>query len=203
MRRSFILSFDADLSKYDNNARDFEKETYTAGFYSKLLPIILAFAKYYNDHPFKLSDTQHKNQQLVNEEVDNISVYLARLLSYFPGGYSSVGLVWDDYKSWCESRGLIWKNKTEFSRKLKVIGGKPSKMVVGSDAINIVRIEKNGRVFHDEYIMWNHDGLKVKDLLYPGDGKKSRSVIEYLDAHANKKKKEDEEVFKTLGKLGW
>lgn len=203
MRRSFILSFDADLSKYDNNARDFEKETYTAGFYSKLLPIILAFARYYNDHPFELSDTQKENQKLVNEEVDNVSVYLARFLNYFPGGYSSVGLVWEDYKYWCESRGLIWKNKTEFSRKLKVIGGKPSKMIVGSDSINIVRIEKKGTVFHDDYVMWAYDGLKVKDLLYPGDGKKPRSVIEYIDTHSKKKDEENKEVFKTLDKLGW
>lgn len=190
MRRSFILSFDADLSKYDNNTRDFEKETYTADFYSKLLPIILAFAKYYNEHPFKLSDTQKKNQQLINEEVDNVSVYLNEFQKYFPGGYASVGLIWDDYKCWCESRGLLWKGKQDFSRKLKVIGGKPSKFTVGNEVINITRIEKSGAVFHDNYIMWNHNGLSVKDLLYPGEGKKPRSVIEYLNTHANKKNKE-------------
>lgn len=192
MRRSFILSFDADLSKYDNGTTDFEKETYTADFYSKLLPVILAFAKYYNEHPFKLSDTQKKNQQLVNEEVDNVSVYLNEFQKYFPGGYASVGLIWDDYKCWCEGRGLLWKGRQEFSRKLKVIGGKPSKLTVGNEVINITRIEKEGKVFHDNYIMWDHNGLSVKDLLYPGDGMKPRSVIEYLNTHANMKSKEEE-----------
>jgi hypothetical protein len=214
MRRSFILSFDADLSKYDNGGVDFEKETYTADFYSKLLPIILAFARYFNDHPFKLSDTQVKNQQLINEEVDNVSVYLSQFQRYFPGGYSSVGLMWDDYKYWCESRGLLWKNKTEFSRKLKVIGGKPSRLTIGGETINITRIEKNGEVFHDDYVMWSHDGLKVKDLLYPGDGKKPRSVTEFLATHDNKKIKEkrkekeskeddDKDTLKTIKELGW
>lgn len=214
MRRSFILSFDADLSKYDNGVVDFEKETYTADFYSKLLPIILAFARYFNDHPFKLSETQVKNQQLVNEEVDNVSVYLSQFQKYFPGGYSSVGLMWDDYKSWCESRGLIWKNKTEFSRKLKVIGGKPSRLTTGGETINITRIERNGNVFYDDYVMWEHDGLKVKDLLYPGDGKKPRSVTEFLATHDNKKTKEkrkekdskeddDKATLNTIKELGW
>lgn len=191
MRRSFILSFDADLTRFDNNARDFEKETYTADFYTKLLPIIFAFARYYNEHPFKLSDTQQRNQQSVNEEVDNVSVYLGEFQKYFSGGYSGVGIVWEDYKYWCESRGLIWKNKQEFSRKLKVIGGKPSKLTVGDEILNIIRIEKSGKVFHENYTMWEYKGLRVKDLLYPGDGKKPRSVVEYLNTHANQKKRDE------------
>lgn len=196
MRRSLILMFENDLSKMDNNGRDFEKETYTPLFYSSLLGMLLAIAKYYNDKPFALSESSQQKKKSVAEEVDNISVYLDRLFAYFPSGYQNVKLVAEDYKLWCEERGLIWLPPRGVSNKLKARGGRESRFTLfDGSVIKITRLEKGDKVFHSSYKLWDHSGLTVESII-AGDiinNRQPRSVISYLDNELAKK--EIEEVF--------
>lgn len=195
MRRSLILMFEKDLSKMDNNGRDFEKETYTAQFYSHLLGVVLAIAKYYNNRPFSLSEASQKKKKAVAEEVDNISVYLDRLFAHFPSGYQNAKLVFDDYKLWCDERGLVWLSPRGVSSKLKARGSSESRFVTDDgETISINRIEKGRRVFHSSYkVPQLGEGLTVGSVI-SGDiftSRKARSVIGWLDVEMNKKQAEE------------
>lgn len=195
MRRSFILMFENDLSKMDNNGRDFERETYTAEFYELLLGTVLAFAKYYNDKPFILSEESQKKKKAVAEEVDNISVYLDRLFAHFPSGYQNAKLVSEDYRLWCEERGLTWTPPRGVSSKLKARGGSHTQFTLSdSSIINITRLEKGDRVFHASCKLPQLGDDLTVDSVIAGDlysSRKARSVISWLDAEMNKQAAEE------------
>lgn len=189
MKRSLIIMFEHDFSGEDNNGREFERETYTAEFFSKLLGIEFAFAKYYDGKEFKFSDKQKARKQLVAEEVDNMSVYLDSFLSYYPGGYSNATLVHEDYKLWCEARGLRWATFQAFNKKLKARGGYPSKIVTDEgDSIHVVRFNKKGAIFHRDAKVEALGGYTVEYMLTSQEGglgnkhpHRAQSVIDQLE----------------------
>lgn len=200
MRRSLILMFENDLSKMDNNGVDFEKETYNALFYSFLLGTVLAIAKYYDGREFTLSDTQKERTKVISEEIDNITVYLERFMSWFPGGYSNNHLVWEDYRMWCSERGLIYSDFKSMSKKLKIMGGKPSSIIGDDDErIPIVRLEKGREVFYPAKKIHQLDGHTIEYIMSTEEGwnvekpHKARSVIGWLDLE--KSKRENQEMF--------
>ena len=118
MKRSLVIRFTNDLSKFDNNGHNFEKETYTAEFYSSLLGILLAFANYYSTREMTFSDTMAKSISDVSEEVDNLSTYIKLFRKHFDA-FTTAALVWEDYKLWCEERDLHWSGKASLYKKLK------------------------------------------------------------------------------------
>ena len=115
MRRSLILMFNNDLSKFDNNGRNFEQETYTENFYSEVVPIACAFATYYRTRPLEFSTTMQANRESVSEAIDSATSYLNLFIKYF-SGYQVTPLI-DDYKLWCTEQGLTWDVK-DFKAKL-------------------------------------------------------------------------------------
>lgn len=115
MRRSLILMFNNDLSKFDNNGKNFEKETYTTEFYSELLGVILAIAHYYRERPLEFSTTMQANRESVSEAIDSATTYLNLFVKYF-SGYQVTPLV-DDYELWCVENGYQY-NRKELKQKL-------------------------------------------------------------------------------------
>ena len=115
MRRSLILMFNNDLSKFDNNGRNFEKETYTTEFYSELLGVILAIAHYYRERPLEFSTTMRQNRESVSEAIDSATTYLNLFVKYF-SGYQVTPLV-EDYELWCVENGYQY-NRKELKQKL-------------------------------------------------------------------------------------
>lgn len=192
MKRSLIIMFEHDFSGKDNNGKEFEKDTYTPEFFSLLLGIEFAFAKYYNEKEFKLSDKQQARKKLVAEEVDNVSVYLDSFLSYFPGGYQNATLVCEDYRLWCEAKGLNCAKFKEVKRKLRTRGGYDSKIdTEDGEKIHITRLNKTGAIFHRgakidafggrtvEYMITSEEGSFVK---HPHQ---AQSVIDQLEIRLN------------------
>jgi hypothetical protein len=115
MRRSLILMFNNDLSKFDNNGRNFEKETYTTEFYSELLGVVLAIAHYYRERPLEFSTTMQANRESVSEAIDSATTYLNLFVKYF-SGYQVTPLV-EDYELWCVENGYQY-NRKELKQKL-------------------------------------------------------------------------------------
>lgn len=192
MKRSMIIMFEHDFSGNDNNGREFEKETYTAEFFSVLLGLEFAFAKYYDGKEFRFSKRQQARKKLVAEEVDNISTYLDSFLSYFPGGYQNTSLVYEDYKLWCEAKGLDWASRKDVKKKLKVRGGYPSKLVTDEgNNIHIIRLNRNGAVFHQDAKIASFGGRTVKYMLTSSEGPfekhphQAQSVIDQLEITLN------------------
>lgn len=188
MKRSLIIMFEHDFSGEDNNGKEFEKENYTPEFFSLLLGVEFAFAKYYNGKEFKFSEKQKKRKQLVAEEVDNMSVYLDSFLSYYPGGYANASIVHEDYKLWCEAKGLRWSSFQDFNKKLKARGGYASRLALDSgDRIHIVRLNKDGAVFHRDAKVDAFGGKTVEYMLTSEDGfgskhpRRAQSVIDQLE----------------------
>lgn len=189
MKRSMIIMFEHDFSGEDNNGKEFEKETYTPEFFSLLLGIEFAFSKYYNGKEFKFSKKQQKRKQLVAEEVDNATVYLDSFWHYFPGGYANAAIVYEDYKLWCEVRGLTWCPFKDFNKKLKLRGGYSSRLTIDNDGnrIHIIRLDKNGAVFHRDAKIEALGGRTVEYMLTSEEGfgtkhpRRAQSVIDQLD----------------------
>lgn len=188
MKRSLIIMFEHDFSGEDNNGREFEKETYTPEFFSLLLGVEFAIAKYYDGKEFKFSERQKARKQLVAEEVDNMSVYLDSFLSYYPAGYANASLVHEDYKLWCEAKGLRWSSFQDFNKKLKARGGYPSRLTLeNGDRIHIVRLNKDGEVFHRDAKVKAFGGRTVEYMLTSEEGTLSKhphraqSVIDQLE----------------------
>lgn len=121
MRRSLILMFNNDLSRYDNAGKNFERDTYTATFYSNLLPVFLGIATYFKDKEITFSKTLKKNQRNIAEELDSVSTYLNLFFKHF-GGYDKPQTVWEDYKLWCQELGLHYEASNIMREKLKIFG---------------------------------------------------------------------------------
>lgn len=83
IKRMRAIFFKNDLSKFDSNGHDFEKETYTAEYYSALIPVILATAQFYNGRMFDLSATCKTNSGAVESVADPATHYFNELCYWF------------------------------------------------------------------------------------------------------------------------
>lgn len=115
-QRSLIIPFYADLSKFDNSGRDFEKETFTAYMYQNLLGVLFAYAAYYSTHKLTFSSTMESERKAVSETSDN-RVTFANLFCKWFVGYTNENLVFDEYKSWCDhyNYSYVGKRKLMFA----------------------------------------------------------------------------------------
>ena len=136
MRRSLILMFNNDLSKFDNNGRNFEQETYTEEFYSEVVPIACAFATYYRTRPLEFSTTMQANRESVSEAIDSATAYLNLFVKYF-SGYQVTPLI-DDYKLWCAEQGLTWDTK-DFKAKLLTANSQKTTVYIDGSVVAAYR----------------------------------------------------------------
>lgn len=188
MRRSLILMFRNDLSKFDNNGRNFEKETYTADFYSRLLGVVLAIAKYYHGRKMEFSETMAKDKQAVSQEVNNYSIYLDTFFKYFDS-YTSTSLIWEDYKLWCEERDLKWIKSRAFGGKISLRGPTPTNLVLDGEATHCYKVcsGKPKSTFYRERVIDQLGSETVEYYLTSVEGshekkaRKARSVIGLLE----------------------
>lgn len=188
MRRSLVLMFRNDLTKFDNNGRNFEKETYTADFYSRLLGVVLAIAHYYHGREIKFSETMAKDKETVSQEVNNYSIYLDSFFKYFDS-YTTASLVWEDYKLWCEERDLMWIKSRAFSSKLSLRGAKPTTVVLDGEATHCMKCcrKKPISTFYKERVVDELGAETVEYYLTSAEGSqekrphKARSVVGLLE----------------------
>ena len=184
MHRTLPLFFNNDLSKYDNNGKDFAIETFTSGFFEMFLPAVLAIATYYYDKPIKFSDKMKQNQDRVAEEVDNISLYLDRFKSWF-NGYKSKKLVYEDYKLWCRERDLRWQEFSVFSHTLEMRNPRLTSLNVDDRRISVYRLghRKGSDFFYEDYEVKPLRYRKISEILTTdtSKGRIERSVIAMLD----------------------
>lgn len=212
MHRTLPLFFNNDLSKYDNNGRDFAADTYTAGFFESLLPVVLAYASYYYDKPITFSDKMKHDQKKVEEEVDNISTYLDRFKSWF-NGYKGKKLVYADYQLWCREHDLRWQEYSVFSHSLEMRGPKLTSLNLDDRRISVYKLgdRPGSEYFHEDYVVKQLKYRRVGEIITTDTEKKriERSVIAMLD---ELKDAEDnttlptatpEEIQQDLKEIGW
>ena len=118
-KRMRAIFFRNDLSKYDNNGRDFEKETYTPAYYSSLLPVLFAEAQYYNDTFFEMSKTCQQNSGAVESVTDPAGYFFNELCYWFDYAFKTEFVV-DQAKLFFKENGIKYTGETltAISRKL-------------------------------------------------------------------------------------
>lgn len=195
MRRSLILMFNNDLSKFDNNGKNFEKETYTTEFYSELLGVILAIAHYYRERPLEFSTTMQANRESVSEAIDSATTYLNLLVKYF-SGYQVTPLV-DDYELWCVENGYQY-NRKELKQKLLTANSQKSTAYSDGSVLTVYKFPgtKDSKLpnFVPQYMVpefkrYVSDIINTATVGVGPNKKPARSVVamleEYYSTHDN------------------
>lgn len=188
-QRSLIIPFYADLSKFDNNGKDFARETFTAAMYNDLLAALFAIAKYYKDKPLEFGETMKQAKQVIEEKSDSRVVY-ARLFVKWFCGYRVIKDVWVDYRAWCKMYGYEVVNQTDLAYALANIDNGVKRTKVNrdysSDRISAMRIgdnKKDNFFFLQDKIPELGD-REIGDIIYV-DGNQNdysgNSVIEALE----------------------
>ena len=118
-KRMRAIFFRNDLSKYDNDGHDFEKETYTSAYYSTLLPILFAEAQYYNDTFFEMSKTCQENSGAVESVTDPAGYFFNELCYWFDYAFKTEFVI-DQAKLFFKENGIKYTGETltAISRKL-------------------------------------------------------------------------------------
>lgn len=110
-KRMRAIFFRNDLSKYDSNGHDFEKETYTAKYYSSLIPVILAYARYYNDKKIDMSETCRSDSDNV-EAITDPATYFFNELCYWFDYAGKVEFIVDQAKLFFKENGIKYTGET-------------------------------------------------------------------------------------------
>ena len=113
MKRTLVIPFYADLSKFDKSNYNFAEETFTADFMSGFIGYVLAFANYYTSHELEFSDTMKAAQESIEEELDSAVLYREKFEEFFDG-FSTMKFLFDDYCGWCKAKDMVIRPRKEF-----------------------------------------------------------------------------------------
>lgn len=118
-KRMRAIFFRNDLSQRDNNGHDFEKETYTAKYYSKLLPVVMAMAQHFNNRVMDMSITCRNNSGAV-ESVTDPAGYFFNELCYWFDYAGKTDFIIDQAKLFFKENGVKYTGDTltAINRKL-------------------------------------------------------------------------------------
>lgn len=113
MKRSLIIPFYADLSKFDKKNYDFAKETFTAEMMCDFMGCVFAYAHYYSRHELEFSQTMVSEQETLEEEVDSAVTYRREFERFFDG-FENLKILYQDYCNWCKAQDLTISQRKEF-----------------------------------------------------------------------------------------
>ena len=141
MKRSLIIPFYADLSKFDKKNYDFAKETFTAEMMCDFMGCVFAYAHYYTRHELEFSETMLFEQDALEEEVDSAVVYRKEFEKMFDS-FDNLGTLYDDYVFWCKALDRNISQKKEFKFVFREYFAKRSTYKIGNDVINGYKLAK-------------------------------------------------------------
>lgn len=176
MKRSLIIPFYADLSKFDKKNYDFAKETFTADFMCEFMGSVFAYANYYSRHELEFSQTMLSEQETLEEDVDSAVTYRKLFERYFDG-FESMKLLYTDYINWCKSQDLTIIPRQEFKFVFREYTNRRTSIKINDNLLKVYRIPKANHILL-------RNGLKVKDIgqvdfLH----ERNVSIVERLDTY--------------------
>lgn len=113
MKRTLVIPFYADLSKFDKSNFNFAEATFTSDFMCEFMGYIFAFANYYSSHELEFSPTMRAAQESIEEDLDSAVLYREAFEKYFDG-FSTMKFLFDDYCNWCKARDMTIRPRKEF-----------------------------------------------------------------------------------------
>lgn len=114
LKRSLVIPFYANLSRYDNINENFAEATFTPTTMAKLMGVVFALANYYTNHPLEFSPTMLREQQVLEEDQDSAFEYRDQFEKYFDG-FSTKKELYQDYVNWCKTYDKHISTKREFN----------------------------------------------------------------------------------------
>lgn len=173
MKRSLVIPFYADLSKYDTQSDNFAESTFTADTMCKLMGQVFAIATYYSNHELAFSDTMLNEQFTMEEDAESGIQYKKEFEKFFDG-FQSFKLVYADYYNWCQRNDLRVspRKQLKFIFREYMTNKKTERM--DEEIKNFYRIPNNKNIlFEDNY----YDEVKMSfdRILESG-----RSIVEIL-----------------------
>lgn len=180
MKRSLIIPFYADLSRFDKKNYDFAKETFTADFMCEFMGSVFAYANYYSRHELEFSGTMMSEQETLEEEVDSAVTYRKEFEKYFDG-FDTLKTLYQDYINWCKAQDLTISQRAEFKFVFREYFSKRTTVNFGK---TLVKGYKIPNVNH--HFMWS--GLYIEEVGGLASlHERNASVLERLDMYLSAK----------------
>ena len=139
MKRSLIIPFYADLSRFDKKNYDFAKETFTADFMCEFMGSVFAYANYYSRHELEFSGTMISEQETLEEEVDSAVTYRKEFEKYFDG-FDTFKTLYQDYINWCKAQDLTISQRSEFKFVFREYNTNRTTLRIGNNLVSGYRI---------------------------------------------------------------
>lgn len=139
MKRSLIIPFYADLSRFDKKNYDFAKETFTADFMCEFMGSVFAYANYYSHHELEFSGTMTSEQETLEEEVDSAVTYRKAFEKYFDG-FDTFKTLYQDYINWCKAQDLTISQRSEFKFVFREYNTNRTTIRIGNSLVSGYRI---------------------------------------------------------------
>lgn len=208
MKRSLCISFNNDLSRSDKASKDFASETFTAHFYSVLLGVQGAFARYYASHDLHFSEEMEMMRNEIKEDIDGEDVFVDKLTRYFKGMNATCAET--EYQIWSRARHISFNTK-DMKKRLKMsLGWESSKDKKKSTYYNYVTgascaYDKFGESIDNksDLVMADKQMILIKVPLQGGFAYKDELVpIEELhrkcDVGAEEQRKDEQSVIQEI-----
>lgn len=176
MKRSLIIPFYADLSRFDKKNYDFAKETFTADFMCEFMGSVFAYANYYSRHELEFSGTMTSEQETLEEEVDSAVTYRKEFEKYFDG-FDTLKTLYQDYINWCKAQDLTISQRAEFKFVFREYFSKRTTVNFGKTLVKGYKIPNVNHSF-----LWtgaNFDEVGSVEWLHEHNA----SVVERLDMY--------------------
>lgn len=141
MKRSLIIPFYADLSRFDKKNYDFAKETFTADFMCEFMGSVFAYANYYSRHELEFSGTMISEQETLEEEVDSAVTYRKEFEKYFDG-FENMKLLYQDYINWCKAQDLTISQRSEFKFVFREYSSNRTTVTVNGHLLKVYRLSQ-------------------------------------------------------------
>ena len=176
MKRSLIIPFYADLSRFDKKNYDFAKETFTADFMCEFMGSVFAYANYYSRHELEFSGTMTSEQETLEEEVDSAVTYRKEFEKYFDG-FDTLKTLYQDYINWCKAQDLTISQRSEFKFVFREYFSKRTTVNFGKTLVKGYKIPNVNHSF-----LWaNAQFSEVGSVEWLHEH--NASVVERLDMH--------------------
>lgn len=187
LERAKVISFLANLSRFDKHPVSFLGGVVTKPIICQLLGNVFAFAKYFSSHVFWFSPAMDASKKFVAEATNSSKIYVERWKQYFDG-YERWNDVWDDYKNWCRANSYQFEEAKSLKMRFNAysIVGRTNAKAPDGEWRKVYKIAGTKPVmFHDFEVSKFlgtvedlHDGKINRDGTRNDGGK---SVVDVLD----------------------
>lgn len=112
LERSLVISFNADLSKYDKKSANFASETFSSDMMADYMGSVFAYAWWYHRHDLEFSDTMFRERGVLEQDIDSCLTYYKRFTKYFDG-FEAFKPIYEDYQYWCQAHDVKINSRKE------------------------------------------------------------------------------------------